>query len=147
LESQMVEPALIRKVPISFARRYRLLPIRLEDGRILVAMTNPLDLSPLDDLRLLLGSDVKAALTSTKALLRCLNQVYDQAVAATAEQAIEDLSTGDNLDRLAGELDEPQDLLDATDEAPIIRLVNSVLFQAVKQRASDIHFESFERGW
>jgi general secretion pathway protein E len=47
---------------------------------------------------------------------------------------------------LAHELDEPQDLLDATDEAPIIRLVNSVLFQAVRQRASDIHFESFERG-
>ena len=42
-------------------------------------------------------------------------------------------------------LDEPQDLLDATDEAPIIRLVNSVLFQAVRQRASDIHFESFDR--
>lgn len=146
LESRMVEPALIRKVPIGFARRYRLLPIRQEDGRVLVAMTNPLELGPLDDLRLLLGSDVKAALTSTKVLLGCLNQVYDQAVTATAEQAIEDLSTGDNLDRLAGELDEPQDLLDATDEAPIIRLVNSVLFQAVKQRASDIHFESFERG-
>ncbi|MDE3119617.1 MAG: Flp pilus assembly complex ATPase component TadA, partial [Nitrospirota bacterium] len=144
LESRMVEPALIRKVPISFARRYRLLPIRQEDDRILVAMTDPLDLCPLDDLRLLLGSDVKAALTSTKALLSCLNQVYDQA--ATAEQAIEDLSTDDNLDRLADEVDEPQDLLDATDEAPIIRLVNSVLFQAVKQRASDIHFESFERG-
>jgi general secretion pathway protein E len=146
LDSRMVEPALIRKVPVGFARRYRVLPIRLEAGRVLVAVTNPLELGPLDDLRLLLGSDVKAALTTTKVLLDCLNQVYDQAVTATAEQAIEDLSAGDSLDRLAGELDEPQDLLDATDEAPIIRLVNSVLFQAVKQRASDIHFESFERG-
>ncbi len=146
LDSRMVEPALIRKVPVGFARRYRVLPIRLEAGRVLVAVTNPLELGPLDDLRLLLGSDVTVELTTPKVLLGCLNQVYDQAVTATAEQAIEDLSSGDSLDRLAGELDEPQDLLDATDEAPIIRLVNSVLFQAVKQRASDIHFESFERG-
>jgi len=143
LEHRMVEAALIRKVPVAFARRYRLLPIRLEDGQVLVAMTNPLELGPLDDLRLLLGSDVKAAMTTNKALLDCLHQVYDQAVTHTAEQAIEDLSAGGDLDRLT--LDEPQDLLDAADEAPIIRLVNSVLFQAVKQRASDIHFESFER--
>ena len=59
---------------------------------------------------------------------------------------MEDIAASENLDKIAHELDEPQDLLDATDEAPIIRLVNSVLFQAVRQRASDIHFESFERG-
>jgi general secretion pathway protein E len=113
LDTKLVDSALIGKVPIAFARRYRLLPVRQEEGRVLVAVTNPLELGPLDDLRLLLGCDVTAALTTTKSLLNCLNQVYDQAVTA---------------------------------EAPIIRLVNSVLFQAVKQRASDIHFESFERG-
>jgi type II secretory ATPase GspE/PulE/Tfp pilus assembly ATPase PilB-like protein len=59
---------------------------------------------------------------------------------ATAVGAVQQDVGGHN------QLDEPQDLLDATDEAPIIRLVNSVLFQAVRQRASDIHFESFERG-
>jgi general secretion pathway protein E len=76
-----------------------------------------------------------------------LNRVYDEAASpAGAEQVMEDMAAAENLDQLAHELDEPQDLLDATDEAPIIRLVNSVLFQAVRQRASDIHFESFERG-
>jgi general secretion pathway protein E len=59
---------------------------------------------------------------------------------------MEDIAASENLEKIAHGLDEPQDLLDATDEAPIIRLVNSVLFQAVRQRASDIHFESFERG-
>jgi general secretion pathway protein E len=146
LESKMVDPVLVHKVPIGFARRYRVLPIRSEQGSVLVATTDPLETAALDDLRLLLGSEIKPALTTVKALLGCLNQVYDQAVEATAEQVIEDLSSDDNLDRLASELDEPQDLLDSTDEAPIIRLVNSVLYQAAKQRASDIHFESFERG-
>lgn len=146
LDGRTIEPSLVKKVPIAFARRYRMLPVRTEENHILVAVTDPLEIAALDDLRLLLGRDVKPLLTSTKALLDCLNQAYDQVTTSSAEQVIEDLSAGENLDRLATELDEPPDLLDDTDEAPIIRLVNSVLFQAVKQRASDIHFEPFEKG-
>lgn len=147
LEPNQVDPALLKRVPIGFARRYRVLPLRAEDGMVTVATCDPLETAALDDLRLLLGSPVTPVLTTSGSLLSCLNQVYDQAASPTAaEQVMEDLAADENLDRLARELDEPQDLLDATDEAPIIRLVNSILFQAVKQRASDIHFESFEKG-
>ena len=146
LDPTLVDPALIRRVPIAYTRRFHVLPLRWDNDAILVATTDPLELTAMDDLRLALGGAVKPVLTTQKALLACLNQVYDQAATATAESAIEDLESGQSLDQLAGELEEPQDLLDATDEAPIIRLVNSVLFQAVKQRASDIHCEPFERG-
>ena len=121
--------------------------MKVEDDTVVVAITDPLETAPLDDLRLLLGMPVKAILTSPISLMSCLNRVYDEIASPTgAEQVMEDIAASQNLDELAHELDEPQDLLDATDEAPIIRLVNSVLFQAVRQRASDIHFESFERG-
>lgn len=146
LESKMVDLNLIAKVPIGFARRYRLLPIYSEEGCVVVATTNPLETAALDDVRLLLGSDIKPALTTPVVLMACLNQVYDHAAAGAAEQVMEDLSADTDLDRLANELNEPADLLDATDEAPVIRLVNSLLFQAVKRRASDIHFESYEKG-
>ena len=146
LESKMVDLNLIAKVPIGFARRYRLLPIYSEDGCVVVATSNPLETAALDDVRLLLGSDIKPAVTTPTVLMACLNQVYDHAATGTAEQVMEDLSADDDLDRLANELNEPADLLDATDEAPVIRLVNSLLFQAVKRRASDIHFESYEKG-
>ena len=147
LETAQVDHELIKKVPISFARRYRILPLRYEEDAVIVATTDPLETVALDDLRLLLGKPVRSVLTSGLALLACLNRVYDEAASpAGAEQVMEDIAAAENLDQLAHELDEPQDLLDATDEAPIIRLVNSVLFQAVRQRASDIHFESFERG-
>jgi general secretion pathway protein E len=137
----------IKKVPIHFARRYRVLPLKVDDGSIVVATTDPLETAALDDLRLLLGMPVKSVLTSAMSLMSCLNRAYDEAASPTgAEQVMEDIAASENLDKIAHELDEPQDLLDATDEAPIIRLVNSVLFQAVRQRASDIHFESFERG-
>lgn len=147
LATANVDHELIRKVPISFARRYRVLPLRYEEEAILCATTDPLETVALDDLRLLLGKPMKPVLTTGVALLACLNRVYDEiASPAGAEKVMEDIAANQSLDQLAHELDEPQDLLDATDEAPIIRLVNSVLFQAVRQRASDIHFESFERG-
>ena len=147
LDVAQVDHELIKKVPIHFARRYRVLPMKVDDGAIVVATTDPLETAALDDLRLLLGMPVKAILTSAMSLMSCLNRAYDEAASPTgAEQVMEDIAASENLDKIAHELDEPQDLLDATDEAPIIRLVNSVLFQAVRQRASDIHFESFERG-
>lgn len=147
LDTTHVDHELIKKVPIAFCRRYRVLPLRYEEGAILTASTDPLETVALDDLRLLLGKPIKPVLTTSIVLLACLNRAYDEiANPAGAEQVMEDIAANRSLDQLAHELDEPQDLLDATDEAPIIRLVNSVLFQAVRQRASDIHFESFERG-
>src|SRR5215475_7295595 len=147
LEVSQVDQEWIKKVPIHVARRYRVLPLKAEEGSVIVATTDPLETVPLDDLRLLLGLPVRPVLTSGISLLACLNRVYDEAASpAGAEQVMEDIAANENWEQLAYALDEPQDLLDATDEAPIIRLVNSVLFQAVRQRASDIHFESFERG-
>ena len=147
LDTTHVDHEVIKRVPIAFCRRYRVLPLRDENGAILTATTDPLETVALDDLRLLLGRPIAPLLTSTVALLARLNRAYDDiANPAGAEEVMEDIAANESLDQLAHELDEPQDLLDATDEAPIIRLVNSVLFQAVRQRASDIHFESFERG-
>ncbi|MDH5641895.1 MAG: ATPase, T2SS/T4P/T4SS family, partial [Nitrospira sp.] len=147
LESANIDYELIKKVPIAFCRRYRVLPLRHEEGEILVASTDPLETVALDDLRLLLGKPVRPVLTTGVALLARMNRAYDETASPTgAEEVMEDIAASESLDQIAHELDEPQDLLDATDEAPIIRLVNSVLFQAIRQRASDIHFESFERG-
>jgi general secretion pathway protein E len=147
LETTRVDHELIKKVPIAFCRRYRVLPLRYEEGFILVASTDPLETVAFDDLRLLLGKPVKPVLTTGVTLLACLNGAYDEIASPSgAEQVMEDIAASESLDQIAHELDEPQDLLDSTDEAPIIRLVNSVLFQAARQRASDIHFESFERG-
>ncbi|MGH7182732.1 MAG: type II secretion system ATPase GspE [Nitrospiraceae bacterium] len=147
LDVIQVDHEWVKKVPIHFARRYHVVPLKTEDGSVLVATIDPMETAALDDLRLLLGLPIKPVLTSSLSLFACLNRVYDEAASpAGAAQVMEDIAASESLDQIAHELDEPQDLLDATDEAPIIRLVNSVLFQAVRQRASDIHFESFERG-
>src|SRR5205823_8035054 len=97
----------------------------------------------LDSGRLLLSASVSPVLVPTQSILDCINSVYDRAK-NEAEQLVGDLEAGD-LDTVAHELEEPQDLLDSNDEAPIIRLVNSLLFRAAKERASDIHIEPQEK--
>jgi general secretion pathway protein E len=144
LPVEQITPELISKLPINFAKQAKLLPIRVEDGTVVIATDDPLDTALLDEARLLLELPVSPLLAPSQAILDAINQVYDRAT-NEAERLMDDLAQED-LDTLAHELEEPQDLLDAADdEAPIIKLVNSLLFQAVKERASDIHIEPFER--
>ncbi len=134
---------LVRPVPIQFAKRYRVLPLAEEHGHVLVAVADPECQSALHDLRVLIGRPVHPALAPASQILQAINRVYEMG-SERAEDLMEGL-TEVGLDALAHELEEPKDLLDASDEAPVIRLVNGVLFQAVKDRASDIHLEPFER--
>src|SRR5438874_3932853 len=141
--TEEVSQDLISKVPINFAKQARLLPLRMDGDRVVVAMADPMDTGAVDSLRLLLGASVSTLIVPTQSILDCINSVYDRA-RNEAEQLVGDLEAGD-LDTVAHELEEPQDLLDSSDEAPIIRLVNSLLFRAAKERASDIHIEPQEK--
>ncbi len=138
-----VSESWIREVPIGFARRHRCLPVAEEDGRLVVALADPADLEALHDLRVLLDRPLKPVLVPPETVEQAINRVYEQG-SDRAEEIIEELADG-GLDSLAQELEEPRDLLDAADEAPVIRLVNGILSQAVKDRASDIHIEPYER--
>ena len=147
IRSEDVDEELVARVPIGFAKTHKLLPLgRDELGVLHVAISDPFETAPLDDLRLLFeGSEIEGELTSERTILTAINQVYDRGVGGSAAALASDAVT--DLEALAQELSnqEPQDLLEASDEAPIIRLVNSLLQQAVKERASDIHIEPFER--
>jgi general secretion pathway protein E len=134
---------LLRNVPINFCKRHELIPLKKDGDAVQVAIADPLNTSALDDLQLLMKEPVFPVLARSSSILHAINRAYDL-ISETAEQMVEGLHEED-LDLVATELEEPKDLLDAADEAPIIRLVNSVLYQAVKQRASDIHIEPFER--
>ncbi len=144
IDLSSAEVDLINLVPINFAKQHLLLPIRKTDSGVIVATADPLNTFALDDLRMILGQPVKPVLATSEVVLDGINRLYDRAVAGQAEDLVDDLEQTD-LDTLAQELEEPTDLLDASDEAPIIRLVNSLLFQAVKERCSDIHIEPMER--
>ena len=138
-----IDRELASRIPISFAKQNELFPLKSKNGCVTVVTSNPLNIHILDDVRLLLQSDIGVAVSSPKEILDKIHTIYDRPV-DTAEQMVEDLSD-EGLNLAPGSLEEPVDLLESTDEAPIIRLVNSLLFKAVKGRASDIHVEPFER--
>jgi len=143
IDPDAIADELLATVPIAFAKGHGLLPLAREEGAVRVAVSDPFDTAPLDDLRLLFeGAEIRPELTSRRAILAAINQAYDRGTTSAAE-LVEDATT--DLRAVASEIShEPQDLLDSADDAPVIRLVNSLLQQAVKERASDIHLEPFE---
>ncbi|MBM4254536.1 MAG: type II secretion system protein GspE [Deltaproteobacteria bacterium] len=134
---------LLTRVPLAFAKQYQLLPCVLTDEALTVAIANPREIAALDDLRLLFHRPVQPFIVPKPVLHDALNHTYDQASQST--QALLDTLDEKVLDLDAAEWQEPRDLLEADDEAPIIRLVNSLFYQAAKERASDIHIEPFEQ--
>ncbi|MGQ4807990.1 Type II secretion system protein E [Candidatus Entotheonellaceae bacterium PAL068K] len=137
------DPALMAQVPLNFARQHQLVPIRLQNDAVLVAIGNPHDLQSLDDVSQLLNAPVDPVVSPAREIIGMLNRLYET-VPQTAAEVIEDLDT-EELDRLAHDLEGTQEILDHDSQAPIIRLVNSILSQAVRDRATDVHIEPFER--
>ena len=142
IDDREVPDELIRTLPINFAKQHFVLPFRRVDGSVEVFAGDPLRVSALDDLSLLLGAPLLLTIAPTTRIIDAINKVYDRGT-AHAEAAMEELKNED-LSSVESDIEQIVDIIDAEDEAPIIRLVNSLLSQSVKEHASDIHFEPFE---
>ena len=145
LAPEDIDAELATQLPISFAKHHHVLPIRRDGDRLEVAIADPLLTDPLDDVRMVFaGARCEPVLVTRRAILNCINHVYDQA--SSAEDVAEEFAETDLADIASELISEPEDLLDSSEEsAPIIRLVNSLLQQAVKERASDIHIQPGEK--
>jgi general secretion pathway protein E len=145
IDEQALDTSVLAKVPINYARKNRLLPLAIQDGALNVAIADPANYEPLDDLHVLFAAQVQPVVVPAQVIDEAINRAYDQATTTTAADLMIDLQD-EGLDAVASELAaETKDLLESDDAAPIIKLVNGILSQAVKDRASDIHIESFER--
>lgn len=134
---------LAEKLPLSFVKKNLVLPLRATDEGLLVAIADPRSLHALDEVRRAFGMKIIPVLAPREQVLDAIHRVYERP-SGTAERVAQEIS-GESLEALARQWDEPKDLLELADEAPVIRLLNSLLFQAVKERASDIHIEPYER--
>ncbi len=144
IDEHTLDATLVSKVPINYAKKNSLLPLHAENGAVVVAVANPANYDALDDLHVLFRAPIQAIVAPAEVIAEATNRAYDRAATTSAQDLIVDLEE-DRLDQVASELaNEPTDLLESDDAAPIIRLVNGLLSQAVKDRASDIHIEVFE---
>jgi general secretion pathway protein E len=140
-----IDAALIARVPIAFIREHKMAPFKRNGQGYLVAVHDPLNLMPLDDLRMLLDAPVKPVLCRASAIQIIVDTYFDRQ-GETASDMIETitLAEGGAEGRPGGEVSD-RDLLDLANEAPIIKLINLMISGAIRERASDIHIEPFER--
>jgi len=133
---RLLNPEVLLKVPSEFALRHQVLPLQQENGTLVVATADPLNVSALDDLRLLVNGEVRPVLAPASEIAEAIEQFYmerifrDMAELQVDDQAVDELEVSD-LQKMAS-------------EALVIKLVNLALHQAIQDRASDIHIEPFE---
>ncbi|MDQ4005849.1 MAG: Flp pilus assembly complex ATPase component TadA, partial [Actinomycetota bacterium] len=138
LGDYQIDPQAAGLVSDQVARRYRALPIGFDDGRLVVAMSDPANVFALDDIRTITGMDVKPVVATAADIENAVRKYghFDQSVEEIASEAS------------AASEDTPKDLAEigaAVEDAPIVKLVNMLINQAVSERASDIHIEPAER--
>ncbi|GAV22966.1 type II secretion system protein E [Carboxydothermus pertinax] len=139
LYNYSLNPALIKSIPESLIKRHKVIPLKREGNRLTVAMADPLNVVAIDDLRLATNLDIVPVIASEKEIDAVINRFFG---AIDLNETIKDIEkvSGEEPEVLKNE--EVEEVL--VDEAPVVRVVNSLLLQAVNQRASDIHIEPFE---
>ncbi|MGA3124143.1 MAG: type II secretion system ATPase GspE [Polyangiaceae bacterium] len=137
---ERIDPATIStsvatRVPIAFAKAHKVLVMREDDAAVYVVCCDPFDTQALDDIRVIFGKPTEAFVGGRERIEDAINRVYEKQ--AGEEQLESDESSVDE--------EAASDILDSDDEAPVIRWVNSLFLQAMKERASDIHIEPEEK--
>lgn len=142
ITERMADPELLGKIPLKFLREHVVMPI-IFDQKTSLATSNPADFQPLDELNLLLGGNTITVVSTKNTIVDAINRYYPL---EGTKQMIEELEEEKGIEEAMdlGAIKE-EDILGMASEAPIIKLVNHILYQAVKRDASDIHIEPFEK--
>ncbi|NOR52116.1 MAG: type II secretion system ATPase GspE [Gammaproteobacteria bacterium] len=133
---------LLQQLPFGFAKRHNLL-LQWEQGKPLLYHYAHIPLSLIAEVRRSIGSPLQLQLIERTRFDQMLQQTYEQSQNESM-QLIGEMDKDLNLQEVAGQLSEPEDLLESDDDAPIIRLINAILSEAIREEASDIHIETFE---
>ncbi|MBI5644323.1 MAG: type II secretion system ATPase GspE [Deltaproteobacteria bacterium] len=142
IKDEYIDPSMLSTVSLTFVKKNLVMPLKKKDGSLLVAIAGHKSIFALHELERITGLPVIPVFSDESEILKAINRFYDR-LSGSAQDVVEGLND-DAVESLTA-WEEPKDLIDLADEAPIIKLLNSLLFQAVKDRASDIHIEPYEK--
>jgi len=140
-----VDPAVVATVPADVAQKYQIVPINRAGSTLIVAMSDPSNIFAIDDLKFMTGYNVEVVVASEAAIKVCIDKYYDQSASmADVMGDLEDIDLevmdeDDDVD--AGALEK------AAEDAPVVKLCNLILTDAIKKKASDIHIEPYEKSF
>ncbi len=136
-----LDEELLHSIPAKHVVSRQVLPIRRDNGSIVVAVSDPFDSRKADELKLLLDRPIRTVISSSKDIDRILKRIYGIG-AESMDQLLEE--SGGNLEVLQEGMDENGESLEMVEDASLIQFVNQIILEAVRDRASDIHIEPFE---
>ncbi len=143
LESMEIPPSIIEFVPESVARENVVIPISLEGDQLTVASANPMDFEVMEKLRFILNREIEMVMSDKESIIAAINRHYGQSETESVDSMLMEF-TETAIDFTETELTEAETAQEEESNAPIVKLVNLIITEAVKMRASDIHVEPFE---
>jgi type IV pilus assembly protein PilB len=146
LRERDLTPELLRTVPAKMARMYQCLPVALVDSSLQVALVEPLNVGRIDELSYVVKKDIQLVVADPAQVQKAIEKFYPEESDSVTD-ILKELGSDKEIEKEVGEVavtDDATMMARLADQAPIVRFVNLVLFQAVQDRASDIHFEPFE---
>ncbi|HKK00970.1 MAG TPA: type IV-A pilus assembly ATPase PilB [Desulfuromonadales bacterium] len=138
-----IESAVIRLIPSEVAQKYQIIPINRAGSTLILAMSDPSNIFAIDDIKFMTGYNVEVVVASEGGIREAIDQYYDQSASLADVMGnlddidLEVLDEGDDVD--------VHELERATEDAPVVKLVNLILTDAIKKKASDIHIEPYEK--
>ncbi len=144
-----IDPAVVKLIPYETAKRYQILPLSRVGASLTIAMVDHTNVFAMDDIKFMTGFNIEPVVASESSILEGIEKAYGTSKEAELEQVMQsmnDLGEGSDIELQAEDQElELKELEKAADEAPIVKLVNLVLTDAVKRGASDIHMEPYEK--
>jgi type IV pilus assembly protein PilB len=140
-----IEPSIIKLIPIDVVQKYQAIPVNRSGSTLIIAMSDPSNIFVIDDIKFMTGYNVEVVVASDSGIKAAIDKYYDQS--ASLSDMMNDLEMEDF--EVVGEEEkvDVSSLERATEDAPVIKLVNLILTDAIKKKASDIHIEPYERSF
>jgi type IV pilus assembly protein PilB len=144
-----IDPAVVKLIPYETAKRYQILPLSRVGASLTIAMVDPTNVFAMDDIKFMTGFNIEPVVASESSILDGIEKAYGVSKEAELEQVMQSMNDAGESTDVEVQAEEQElelkELEKAADEAPIVKLVNLVLTDAVKRGASDIHMEPYEK--
>jgi len=143
-----IDAGVIKLISGDVARKYNILPVNKTGATITIAMADPTNVFAMDDIKFMTGYNVEPVVASELGIKAAIDNYYGTTSSLELKKVMEDLQTQESADLEVLEDDEEMDvnaLADASEEAPVVKLCNLILTDAIKRGASDIHIEPYEK--
>ena len=141
-----IDPAVVALIPAEVAQKYQLVPINRAGATLIVAMSDPSNIFAIDDIKFMTGFNVEVVVAAEVAIRDAIDKFYDQS--SSMADALEGLEDFDDLEFVdEASFDDINELERASEDAPVVKLVNLILTDAIKKKASDIHIEPYEHSF